>query len=169
MQHPIHFCTSQRYTALKPKGPVPEKRQTHRGCNPHLQAGFCHAQILGTGALASIPHVYGWDGANGNVVRTSVGVFFTSRPPNAMKTQTVDFVGSPTGIQTMSAITPKMGPSVTATGTPAAIPADRLHAVLGAFNAANLASSYIERGNFSAARRKLVLALQAINQLQAEA
>lgn len=69
----------------------------------------------------------------------------------------------------MSATLPKMGPSVTATGTPAAIPADRLHAVLGAFNAANLASSYIERGNFAAARRKLVLALQAINQLQAEA
>ena len=54
-------------------------------------------------------------------------------------------------------------------GNPATIPTDRLHAVLGAFNAANLASSYIERGNFAAARRKLVLALQAINQLQAEA
>ena len=52
---------------------------------------------------------------------------------------------------------------------PNAIPADRLQSVLGAFNATNLASSYIERGNFAAARRKLVLALQAINQLQAEA
>ncbi|MEG0976115.1 MAG: hypothetical protein RSD57_07685 [Comamonas sp.] len=51
---------------------------------------------------------------------------------------------------------------------PNPIPADRLHSVLGAFNATNLASSYIERGNFAAARRKLVLALQAINQLQAE-
>ncbi|MEF9964998.1 MAG: hypothetical protein RR779_11555 [Comamonas sp.] len=51
---------------------------------------------------------------------------------------------------------------------PAAIPADHLQTVLGAFNATNLASSYIERGNFAAARRKLVLALQAMNQLQAE-
>ncbi|WP_395024589.1 hypothetical protein [Comamonas odontotermitis] len=51
---------------------------------------------------------------------------------------------------------------------PNTIPADHLHAVLGAFNATNLASSYIERGNFAAARRKLVLALAAINQLQAE-
>ncbi|AVO35374.1 hypothetical protein [Ottowia oryzae] len=46
------------------------------------------------------------------------------------------------------------------------IPADRLTAVLGAFNASNLASSYIERGNFTAARRKLVQALNAVNQLQ---
>ena len=168
MQYPFHFCGAPRYTACKPKGPVPEKRQTRRGCNPHLQAGFCHAQILGTGAPALIPHVFGRDGANGNVARTSSSVFFTSRPPNAMKTQAVDFFGSLEGSQTMSATLPKMGPSVTATGTPAAIPADRLHAVLGAFNAANLASSYIERGNFAAARRKLVLALQAINQLQAE-
>ena len=50
-----------------------------------------------------------------------------------------------------------------------AVPADRLRAVLGAFNAANLASGYIERGNFAAARRKLVLALAAVNELQADA
>lgn len=42
-------------------------------------------------------------------------------------------------------------------------------ALLGAFNATNLASGYIERGNFAAARRKLMLALQALNQLQTEA
>lgn len=46
-----------------------------------------------------------------------------------------------------------------------AIPAHNLTAVLGAFNAANLASSYIERGNFAAARRKLVQALQSINEV----
>ena len=49
-----------------------------------------------------------------------------------------------------------------------AIPAHNLTAVLAAFNAANLASSYIERGNFAAARRKLVQALASIGQLQAE-
>lgn len=37
--------------------------------------------------------------------------------------------------------------------------------VLAAFNAANIASSYIERGNFIAARRKLTQALASINQL----
>ena len=49
------------------------------------------------------------------------------------------------------------------------IPASQLQAVLGAFNATNLASSYIERGNFAAARRKLTLALAAINQINSEA
>ena len=84
-----------------------------------------------------------------------------------MKTQTVDFVGSPTGIQTMSAITQR---SIAPTPSKQdAIPASTLHAVLAAFNAANLASSYIERGNFAAARRKLTQALSAINALQAEA
>lgn len=37
--------------------------------------------------------------------------------------------------------------------------------VLAAFNAANIASSYIECGNFAAARRKLTQALASINQL----
>ena len=37
--------------------------------------------------------------------------------------------------------------------------------VLAAFNAANIASSYIERGNFAAARRKLAQALASIDQL----
>lgn len=73
----------------------------------------------------------------------------------------------PEGAKTMTAMTQA---SRSAAPSPKnAIPADHLHAVLGAFNATNLASSYIERGNFAAARRKLVLALQAINQLQAGA
>ena len=168
----VQFFTAQMqrmsYTIRKPKGPVPEKRQTRRGCNPHLQAGFCHAQIPGAGATASAQHGYGWDGANGNAARTSSGVFFTSCPPYAMKTQTVDFLDSPEGIQSMTAITTAIRSATPATAQ-AAIPADHLSTVLGAFNAANLASSYIERGNCAAARRKLVLALQAINQLQAEA
>ena len=52
--------------------------------------------------------------------------------------------------------------------SPATIPTANLTAVLAAFNAANLASNYIERGNFTAARRKLVQALASIGQLQAE-
>lgn len=51
--------------------------------------------------------------------------------------------------------------------TPDTIPTTNLTAVLAAFNACNLASCYIERGNFAAARRKLVLALASIGQLQA--
>lgn len=52
--------------------------------------------------------------------------------------------------------------------SPATIPTVNLTAVLAAFNATNLASGYIERGNFSAARRKLVQALASVNQLQTE-
>ena len=48
----------------------------------------------------------------------------------------------------------KPAPSTSTTDT---IPTANLTAVLAAFNAANLASSYIERGNFTAARRKLAL------------
>ncbi len=44
------------------------------------------------------------------------------------------------------------------------IPAAHLQHVLAAFNAVNLAASYIERGNLAAARRKLVLALASINE-----
>ncbi len=52
--------------------------------------------------------------------------------------------------------------SVPNTGT---LATTQISTVLAAFNAANLASSYIERGNFAAARRKLVLALASVNQL----
>ncbi|WP_406622492.1 hypothetical protein [Acidovorax sp. SDU_ACID1] len=45
------------------------------------------------------------------------------------------------------------------------IPAHHLAAVLAAFNAANLAASYIERGNIAAARRKMVQARASVNQL----
>ena len=51
--------------------------------------------------------------------------------------------------------------------TPDTNPTANLTAVLAAFNAANLASNYIERGNFTAARRKLVQAL-ASSQLAVE-
>ncbi|MGB3070396.1 MAG: hypothetical protein WBC18_17710 [Ottowia sp.] len=64
---------------------------------------------------------------------------------------------------TITAITERKPAPTTA--NPATIPTDRLAAVLAAFNAANLASSYIERGNFTAARHKLVQALESVNQL----
>ena len=42
-----------------------------------------------------------------------------------------------------------------------------LQPVLAAFNACNLASAYLERGNVAAARRKLVQALASVNQVHA--
>lgn len=58
--------------------------------------------------------------------------------------------------------------SYTAASSPATVgsePLAQASTVLAAFNAANIASSYIERGNFAAARRKLTQALASINQL----
>lgn len=66
----------------------------------------------------------------------------------------------------MSTTTPEMGQSAPTVGKTDTIPTTNLQFVLAAFNAANLASSYIERGNFAAARRKLVQALSSINELQ---
>ena len=70
------------------------------------------------------------------------------------------------GTKTMTATTPAKGQSTPAAGMPSSIETARLPHLLAAFNAANLASSYIERGNMPAARRKLVQALASINQLQ---
>ncbi|WP_461161633.1 hypothetical protein [Simplicispira piscis] len=80
-----------------------------------------------------------------------------------MKTRTVVFIGSPAGIKTITAITERK--SAPTQSTPDTIPTINLTAVLAAFNACNLASCYIERGNFAAARRKLAQALASVNQL----
>ena len=155
------------YNTSKPNGLVPEKHQTCSGSKLHRQVSFCHVQILGNGAAAPISFGFGRDGQKGNLRRTSTGVFFTSRPPYAMKTQTVGSLDSPVGTKPMTVITQR-----TNAPTPSkqdAIPASNLHAVLAAFNASNMAASYVERGNFAAARRKLTQALSAINTLQAEA
>ena len=48
---------------------------------------------------------------------------------------------------------------------PGTIPTAHLQPVLAAFNACNLASFYLERGNMAAARRKLVQALASVNQV----
>lgn len=48
---------------------------------------------------------------------------------------------------------------------PGTIPTTHLMPMLAAFNACNLASFYLERGNVAAARRKLVQALASVNQV----
>ena len=111
--------------------------------------------------------VWGMVGAIRKDVRTAVFVFLTTmlHPMYSKIRRVVPLIH--TGIQTMSVITKR-----TNAPTPSkqdAIPASNLHAVLAAFNAANMAASYVERGNFAAARRKLTQALSAINTLQAEA
>lgn len=111
-------CTKRHavaYNRGRPShGPVPEKHQTRRGSKPHLQAGFCLAQIPGIGAPALPLHGFGRDGQKGNLRRTTSSVFFTSRPPAAMKTQTGDFLDSLEGIQTMTPTRAQAAPTTQA-------------------------------------------------------
>ena len=65
----------------------------------------------------------------------------------------------------MTAITQQASRAAASQSSTGTLATTQISAVLAAFNAANLASSYIERGNFAAARRKLVQALASVNQL----
>ncbi|WP_303230494.1 hypothetical protein [Comamonas kerstersii] len=68
----------------------------------------------------------------------------------------------------MTAITQQASRAATSSPTTGTVPTAHITDVLAAFNAANMAASYIERGSFAAARRKLTQALASINQIKLE-
>ena len=157
-----------RYTDGKPSGPVRRNTTYKAFATPNDKRGFVMPKISGWERLHALaPMVWGMVGAIRKDVRTALYVFLTTMlHPIRVETKRVVLLIHK-GTKPMSVITQR-----TTAPTPSkqdAIPASNLHAVLAAFNAANLASSYIERGNFAAARRKLTQALSAINTLQAEA
>jgi len=92
--------------------------------------------------------------------------------PLRFKTQTVGSIGSPEGIQIMTATIPASRSAAplppSSKPQPGAIPVAHLQPVLAAYNAANLAGCYLERGNIPAARRKLVQALACVNEVTAQ-
>ncbi len=150
-----------RYTAPKPRGPVPEKHHIRSGSDPHRQAGFRHAQILGTGAPALLPPGFGRGGPTRKDGRAASDVFFTPRPPAALKTQMVALV-TPEGAKTMTTTT-----QGTTTPTPYHTTEERrAFAALEAANCAALARWYSARGNVKAARRKAVQLLAALAVLE---
>lgn len=157
------------YISRKPRGPVTQKHPTNSVLNPHRKAGFCHAQISGSGASIAPPlWLRGMVGATRKGVRTSVCVFLTTMlHPMRSKTQKVGSLIQ-TGIQTMTAITQQAIRAATPSPTTGTVPTAHITDVLAAFNAANMAASYIERGSFAAARRKLTQALASINQIKLE-
>ena len=169
----MNACTfpSSGYTGGKPKGPVTQKHHWFSVLNPQRYAGFCHAQISGSAQLcAVVSRLWGMVWATRKDVRTAEPVFLTTMLHQLHSKMQMVVPMSRSGAKTMTAILRAHTAAPTSTqANTATIPADRLQSVLGAYNAANLASSYIERGNFIAARRKLTLALAAINQLTAEA
>lgn len=125
--------------ASRESGPVPEKHLTRSGSKPHRQAGFCHVQILGLVRLHPL-HGFGRDGQKGNLRRTTSSVFFTSRPPAAMKTQTVASLGSLEGIQTMTSFT-------RAQAAPADLPTTDPRLYFGAINGLAHALRILTEGN----------------------
>ncbi|WP_313302937.1 hypothetical protein [Diaphorobacter sp.] len=156
------------YNDGKPRGPVTQKHQSEAFATPIVKRGFVMSKISGNSGLSRFClTVWGMVGTIRKDVRTASDVFLTTMlHPLHSKMQTVALV-TPEGAKTMTVITQRN--TAPTPSSQDAIPASNLHAVLAAFNAANMAASYVERGNFTAARRKLTQALSAINTLQAEA
>ena len=154
------------YTAPVPKGMVPEKHLWFSGRNPHRKAGFRLAQILGTGAPALALHGFGWGGPTRKDGRTAEPVFFTSRPPTALKTQTV-VLKSRSGAKTMCP-SPMASRCAAPTTTPTTSE-QQAFALLQATSDASLAAFYLRRGDVKAARRKAVQLLKALQVMEVAA
>ena len=149
----------------KAKAPVPEKHLWFSGSSPHRKAGFCFVQILGTGAPAPVPHGFGRDGPTRKDGRTAEPVFFTSRPPIALKTQKVVFK-TRSGATTMR---PSHLASRRAAPTPTTGNHDPIQLFADAHNALAMASYYLRQpeGNHAGAARKAGQALAALRRLAA--
>ena len=159
---PLLHCEILGYTARKPKGPVLENTTSEAVAAPTDKRGFV------------VPNFRGWRTCAASMVSGGMGLparmaarlrtcFQHPAHPLRLKTQTVVFLATPEGAKTMTAITQRKPAPITSTTD--TIPTTNLTTVLAAFNACNLASCYIERGNFAAARRKLAQALASVNQL----
>lgn len=154
------------YICLKPRGPVRRNTTSTAFATPNDTRGFVMPKFWWQVRLhASSQWLRGMVGATRKDVRTAVDVFLTTMlHPLCVETKRVVFL-NPTGTKTMSAITPQATCAAASQPSTGTLATTQISTVLAAFNAANLASSYIERGNFAAARRKLVLALASVNQL----
>lgn len=154
------------YICLKPRGPVRRNTTSKAFATPNDTRGFVMPKFWRQVHLhASARWLRGMVGATRKDVRTALDVFLTTMlHPLCVETMRVVFL-NPKGTKTMSAITPEATCAAASQPTKGTLATTQISTVLAAFNAANLASSYIERGNFAAARRKLVLALASVNQL----
>lgn len=155
------------YIDRKPKGPVLKNTTSEAVATSTVKRGFVTPKFLGLVQLcAPSQWLRGVVGATRKDVRTASDVFLTTTlHPMRSKTQMVVSSLIPEGTKTMSAITQQASCAAVSAPTTGTLATTQISTVLAAFNAANMASSYIERGNFAAARRKLVLALASVNQL----
>ena len=155
-KHPHHHRAGRGTISPKPKGPVTQKHQRTRGCNSHLKAEFCHAQIFGSGASTALPlWLRGVVGATRKDVRTAGSVFLTTTlHPMHSKMQTVVPLIQP-GTKTMTHVPPATS----------ATPTQAHQLFADACNCAAMARWYTQRGNIAAATRKARQHLAALRQL----
>jgi hypothetical protein len=152
--YPLPAPAHRVYTARKPKGLVCEDTFSEAVATPTDKRGFV------------APRFRKVLGGMGLPARMAARLLTCLQHPAHLlrvKAQTVDF-HVPEGAESMTETRGRTAPTTTPASK--AVPAHHLQALLAAFNAASLASGYIERGNFAAARRKLVQALASVNQIQ---
>ncbi len=158
---PLLHCEILGYTASKPKGPVLENTTSEAVAAPTDSGVLSRPNFREL--VRQHPHGFGRDGLTRKDGRTASDVFSTSRPPAALENANGGFPCHSRRSQDHDCT---HGAQIRAQPRqPGHHPHHQPTAVLAAFNACNLASCYIERGNFAAARRKLAQALASVNQL----
>ncbi len=164
---PFTSVLASCYISRKPRGPVLQNTLSEAVATSTVKRGFVSSKFWGLVRLCRALMVTGEMGLS---VRTPARLrtcFEHLVHLMCFKTQTVGSL-IPEGTQTMTAITQQASRAATSSPTTGTVPTAHITDVLAAFNAANMAASYIERGSFAAARRKLTQALASINQIKLE-
>lgn len=165
---PFTSALASCYISRKPRGPVLENTISVAVATSTDKRGFVSSKFWGLVRMYASPlMVLGGMGLPVRMAARLRTCFQHPVHPLCLKTQKVGSL-IPVGTQTMTAITQQASRAATSSPTTGTIPAAHITDVLAAFNAANMAASYIERGSFAAARRKLTQALASINQIKLE-
>lgn len=165
---PFTSALASCYISRKPRGPVLQNTISVAVATSTDKRGFVSSKFWGLVRMYASPLMV--MGGMGLPVRMAARLrtcFEHPVHPLCFKTQKVGSL-IPVGTQTMNAITQQASRAATPSPTTGTVPTAHITDVLAAFNAANMAASYIERGSFAAARRKLIQALASINQIKLE-
>lgn len=165
---PFTSVLASCYISRKPRGPVLENTISVAVATSTDKRGFVSSKFWGLVRMYASPlMVLGGMGLPVRMAARLRTCFQHPVHPLCLKTQKVGSL-IPVGTQTMTAITQQASRAATSSPTTGTVPTAHITDVLAAFNAANMAASYIERGSFAAARRKLTQALASINQIKLE-
>lgn len=152
------------HTMCKPKGPVLQNTKPAEVAAPIVKRGFVTPKFSGlVRSLASSFMVTGGMGISARTAARLLACFEHPVHPMCFKTQKVVSLGSPAGIQTMTATTQQ----ASRTATPTTGTADPIQLHAEAHNALNMAAFYLRQptANVPGARRKAIQALSALRNL----